>query len=145
MRIYVYISCRVESEVVAPNKNGENDFNWLQAKGFVEIVDIALCQVKGHLLDTHVTQELFCNVYQRHFGSRHPIFQLMTPHCEGTTPVGALGVTALTNEGRYMHRLFNMGHIGTRELINEFYKLQDYSDSDFEALLQVNSTRIELY
>lgn len=114
------------------------------AKGFVEVVDMVICQVKCHLLDTHITQEVFCNLFRRHFSSRHPLFEMFESHCEGTTPVGALGITSLIDEYRYLHRLFHIGHIGTRKLINLFYQKQHYDDSDFNMLLEVRAVFIQL-
>jgi len=35
-----------------------------------------------------------------------------------------------------MHQLFNIGHKGTRELINKYYNQQHYDDSDFKLLLK---------
>lgn len=114
------------------------------AKGFVEVVDMVICQVKCHLLDTHITQEVFCNLFRRHFSSRHPLFEMFESHCEGTTPVGALGITSLIDEYRYLHRLFHIGHTGTRKLINLFYEKQHYDDSDFNMLLEVRAVFIQL-
>lgn len=114
------------------------------AKGFVEVVDMVICQVKCHLLDTHITQEVFCNLFRRHFSSRHPLFEMFESHCEGTTPVGALGITSLIDEYRYLHRLFHIGHTGTRKLINLFYQKQHYDDSDFNMLLEVRAVFIQL-
>lgn len=65
-------------------------------------------------------------------------------HCEGTTPVGALGITSLIDEYRYLHRLFHIGHTGTRKLINLFYQKQHYDDSDFNMLLEVRAVFIQL-
>ena len=113
------------------------------AKGFVEVVDMVICQVKCHLLDTHITQEVFCNLFRRHFSSRHPLFEMFESHCEGTTPVGALGITSLIDEYRYLHRLFHIGHTGTRKLINLFYEKQHYDDSDFNMLLEVRAVFIQ--
>ena len=129
-----------ESVVFTPNqKDAKLKKAWLLAKGFVEVVDMVICQVKCHLLDTHITQEVFCNLFRRHFSSRHPLFELFESHCEGTTPVGALGITSLIDEYRYLHRLFHIGHTGTRKLINLFYQKQHYDDSDFNMLLEVRA------
>lgn len=115
----------------------DEEYAWLQAKGSVEIVEMAVCQLIGHLLETHSTQEVFCNLFRRHLGSLHPLHQIMVPHCEGTSPVGALGLGALFDHERFMHRLFNIGHVGSRILVNEHYKFQSYEDADFELQLEV--------
>lgn len=126
-----------ESEVVTPNQEDPVlKKQWLLAKGFVDIVDMVICQVKCHLLDTHLTQENFCNLFRRHLGTRHPLYDLIESHCEGTTPVGALGITSLIDENRFLHKLFHIGHTGTRMLINNFYQKQHYDDIDFPMLLK---------
>lgn len=100
---------------------------------------MAVCQLVGHLLDTHATQEIFCNIFRRHMGRLHPLHQVMLPHCTGTTPVGALGLGALLDHERYMHKLFNIGFMGSRILVNERYKRQHYDDADFDLQLKVAS------
>ncbi|XP_047136503.1 polyunsaturated fatty acid 5-lipoxygenase isoform X1 [Hydra vulgaris] len=120
------------SKVVTPFDSN----SWLQAKGFADIADMAVCQLKEHLVETHSVQELFCNVFKRHLSPWHPVHQIMLPHCEATSPVGALGISSLIDENKYMHKLFNIGHIGARKLINKAYEEQDYSDSDFEYLIK---------
>lgn len=116
----------------------------MKAKGHAEIVEMATCQLIGHLLETHATQEIFCNLFPRHFGELHPLHQLMTPHCQGTSPVGGLGLSALLDVERYMHRLFSIGYLGSRKYVNEYYKNQDYADADFEYQMKVVSLIFKL-
>ena len=103
------------------------------------MADLAMCQIKSHFLETHMTQELFCNLYKRHLSPTHPLYEPMSFHCEGTSPVGALGLGALIDEKRYMHMLFNMGHIGTKKLINKFYLKRTYDDADILQKLKVRN------
>ena len=111
----------------------------MKAKGHAEIVEMVACQLVGHLIETHATQEIFCNLFPRHFGELHPLHQLMTPHCQGTSPVGGLGLSALLDVERYMHRLFSIGFLGSRKFVNEYYKNQDYADADFEYQIKVDT------
>lgn len=136
--VAIQVNYTQDSQVVTPKgaNNPEDDFEWLKAKGLVDIVDMAVCQLDGHLVQTHKTEEIICNLYKRHFSVYHPLYHILLHHCEGTTPVGALGITALINEERYMHRLFRFGHTGTRFLINEYYKKKTYADADLEYILK---------
>ena len=139
LHIFYLTHCFSDSPVFSPNKlDPRLKKDWLLAKALVEVVDMVICQVKCHLLDTHITQEMFCNVFRRYFSSRHPLYEVIESHCQGTTPVGALGITSLIDQDRYLHRLFYVGHIGTRKLINIYYQQQHYDDSDFSILLKVS-------
>lgn len=113
------------------------EYDWLHAKASVETVEMITCQLIGHLLETHKTQEIFCNLYRRHLGKLHPLYQIMIHHCEGTTPVGALGINRITSHGGLAHNLMNIGHFGAKIYMNEAYKKQHYNDTDFEIRLKV--------
>ena len=128
------------SAVVTPQTQSspESQKEWLLAKGTVDVVDTIICQTKWHLLDTHLIQVLFCIVFRRHLSSRHPLYVLIESHCEGTVPVTELGVPSLINDFGHLHKLFEIGHTGSKELINIYYQKQHYDDSDFEILLSVS-------
>ncbi|XP_066921490.1 polyunsaturated fatty acid 5-lipoxygenase-like isoform X2 [Clytia hemisphaerica] len=128
-------STKKDSPVFTPKSS---PLEWSKAKGHVEIVEMATCQLIGHLLETHATQEIICNLFPRHLGSLHPLHQLMTPHCQGTSPVGGLGLAALLDVERYMHRLFSIGYVGSRQYVNKYYEEQDYLNADFNHQLKRN-------
>ena len=68
----------------------------------------------------------------------------MESHCEGTVPVTELGVPSLIKDFGHLHKLFEIGHTGSKELINIYYQKQHYDDSDFEILLDV-SLELQLF
>ena len=128
-----------DSAVATPaiGNDPELEKEWLLAKGIVDGIDMAVCQSKWHLLDSHVTEAMFCIVFRRHLSSRHPLYELIESHCEGTVPVTAIGVPSLIKEFSFAHKLFPIGDKGARKLINTYYQKQHYDDSDFELLLKV--------
>ena len=48
-----------------------------------------------------------------------------------------MGLSALLDVDRYMHRLFSIGYMGSRKYVNEYYNEQDYADTDLEYQLKV--------
>ena len=129
----------LDSTVFSPNyeNNPELKYQWLVAKGIVEIVDMLTCQLQYHLTETHLTQMMFCNVFRRHFSSRHPLYPVIEVHCQGTTPVTMLGLPVLIDENQFTSTLFYFGGKGARRLVNKHYIKQHYDDTDFRMVLRV--------
>ena len=117
----------------------DDDYDWQIAKSFVEIVEHAMCQLKHRFLETQSTQEIFCSLYKRSLSMRHPISQLMLYHCQGTIPVGSLVASTLLGENGYMHKLFEIGHTGSIEIVYKCYLQHHYDASDFESQLKVRT------
>ena len=69
----------------------------------------------------------------------------MESHCEGTVPVTELGVPNLIKDFGHLHKLFEIGHTGSKEFINIYYQKQHYDDSDFEILLNVSFTTLVFF
>lgn len=131
----------LDSTVFSSNhkSNPEMKKQWLVAKGLVEIVDMIVCQLEHHLTDTHLTQMMFCNVFRRHFSSRHPLYTIIQIHCQGTTPATMLGLPVLIKENQYTDNLFYFGGKGARKLVNKHYIRQHYDDNDFRLILKVKT------
>ena len=131
----------LDSTVFSSNhkSNPEMKKQWLVAKGLVEIVDMIVCQLEHHLTDTHLTQMMFCNVFRRHFSSRHPLYTIIQTHCQGTTPATMLGLPKLIKENQYTDNLFYFGGKGARKLVNKHYIRQHYDDTDFRLILKVKT------
>ena len=135
----------LDSTVFSSNhqSNPELKKQWLVAKGLVEIVDMIVCQLQYHLTDTHLTQMMFCNVFKRHFSSRHPLYTIIQVHCQGTTPATMLGLPVLIEENQFTDNLFYFGGKGARKLVNKHYIRQHYDDTDFRLILKVKTPLLE--
>ena len=98
-----------------------------------------VCQIDGHLFQTHLPMELICNIYPKHLSPTHPLHPLMHQHCVGTSPLGMLGVdNVLLMPGGLIHQLFNFGHIGAVHMVNRLYEHEHYDDLDFMQRLKVS-------
>jgi len=73
-----------------------NDDNWFMAKSIVQVADTNVHQAASHLGQTHLFIEPFVIATHNQLSPTHPLFQLLTPHFEGTLAIneGALGLLA---------------------------------------------------
>ena len=111
---------------------------WLIAKGLVEVVDAVKCQMKWHMMDTHLTQFPFCVLFRAHLSSRHPLYEIFEAHCEGTVSATAIAMPGYLANGGYLQLLFQIGNVESIKLVNHHYQRHHYDDSDFKLLLKVS-------
>jgi arachidonate 15-lipoxygenase len=73
-----------------------NGDHWFMAKSIVQVADTNVHQAASHLGRTHLFIEPFVIATHNQFSRTHPLFQLLTPHFEGTLAIneGALGLLA---------------------------------------------------
>jgi len=70
--------------------------NWFMAKSIVQVADTNVHQAASHLGRTHLFIEPFVIATHNQLSRTHPLFQLLTPHFEGTLAIneGALSLLA---------------------------------------------------
>lgn len=76
--------------------------NWLIAKVIVEVADGNVHEAVTHLARTHLLIEPFVVCTYRQLAPRHPLFQLLFPHFEGTLAI---------NDAAWRHLISNKGPI----------------------------------
>ena len=138
---YILFKCLfcLDSPVVIPNHNDPIlKTQWLIAKGLVEVVDAVECQMKWHMMDTHLTQFPFCVLFRAHLSSRHPLYEIFEAHCEGPVSATAIAMPGLLANGGYLQLLFQIGNVESIKLVNHHYQRHHYDDSDFKLLLKVS-------
>ena len=131
----MYQFSQLDSKVLTP---GSGKLEWEKAKSFVEMEDIAMCQIDGHLFQTHLPMELMCNIYPKHINPTHPLYQVLYEHCVGTSTLGMLGIdNFILQPGNYVDRIVNFGRDGAVYLINKLHEHEHYDDLDFMMRLKV--------
>ena len=110
---------------------------WMFAKAFLQEADFAVVEIYEHLLRTHVRFEPICVCMHRHLAPTHPLYAFFRVHCRGLIPTNSYGFPRLTKEQMYMHRLFDMGHVGTLEILNNGYLNMKWKDNDLLVNIKV--------
>ena len=114
------------------------EFEWEKAKSFVEMEEYDMCQIDGHLFQTHLPMELMCMIYPKHINPTHPLYQILYEHCVGTSPLGMLGIdNVLLQPEHYVDRLVNFGRDGAVHLVNKLHENEHYDDLDFMMRIKV--------
>ena len=101
--------------------------------------ELAICQVQGHLYESHIRMEIICDVYPRHISPTHPLYQVFTSHCAGTSALGFLGGdNYLLMPGGAFDRVFNFGLPGAKMMLNAAADNDHYEKLDFVQRLEVS-------
>ena len=98
----VGIQCKQKPGPDNPIFTPQDGYNWLMAKTIVEIADGNYHEAVTHLGRTHLLMEPFVVCTYRQLAESHPLFQLLTPHFEGTLAI---------NEAAWRHLIANKGAV----------------------------------
>jgi len=55
------------------------------------------CQVYFNLGYVHFGSTIYCLTFRRHLSEKHPLYDMMKFHCEGTVPQTTLSIGTLTD------------------------------------------------
>lgn len=102
------VAIQIERDDTAPvftPLDAESD--WLFAKMWARVADIAVHQLASHFLLTHSVLEAFTVAANRTFATNHPLYQLLVPHFKTTLGINALAREALLNKGGWIDRFFS--------------------------------------
>lgn len=73
--------------------------NWFMAKSIVQVADTNVHQAASHLGRTHLFIEPFVIATHNQLSRTHPLFQLLTPHFEGTLAINEGALSLLASRG----------------------------------------------
>jgi len=73
--------------------------NWFMAKSIVQVADTNVHQAASHLGRTHLFIEPFVIATHNQLSRPHPLFQLLTPHFEGTLAINEGALSLLATRG----------------------------------------------
>jgi arachidonate 15-lipoxygenase len=73
--------------------------SWFMAKSIVQVADTNVHQAASHLGRTHLFIEPFVIATHNQLSRTHPLFQLLTPHFEGTLAINEGALSLLASRG----------------------------------------------
>ena len=112
----IAIQCRQTPGPDNPIFTPNDTHNWLIAKTIVEIADGNIHEARTHLARTHLYMEPFCVSTHRQLARRHPLFQLLAPHFEGTLAINSAAWRFLIADGGPVAKLMSPEIQSTRAL-----------------------------
>lgn len=90
-----------------------------------------------HLGYLHFGSTIYCLTFRRHLSEKHPLYDMMKFHCEGTTVQITLTYGILTQKGMVGDMLFAVGNKGMIALAGKGAIDLKYQKYGFNGLFKV--------
>ena len=126
----------LDSKVFSPKSE---PVDWLIAKGRAEMAYLGVCQGKYHLGHMHyLSPTLFCIMFKRHLGSKHPLYIIMQYHCEGSVPHITLSADAPFDPSGPIVLGLGIGAKGLAvDMVKKAYEENEYGLLSFDRFIKV--------
>jgi len=120
------------SKVLTP----DTSLGWLKAKATISMAKIHV-QTGYFLLDhCHLIATVFCTVFRRHFGTKHPLYEVFKHHCEGTTSFITRSIKGLFSDGKFIHAGYGIGVNGLTNVTQQSWDDSYFGQMDNPTLMK---------
>jgi len=120
------------SKVLTP----DTSLDWMKAKATINMAKTHAQNGYFHLGHCHFVATIFCTVFRRHFGTKHPLYDILKHHCEGATSMITLTSKNLLSEGNFIHEGFGIGVNGIRKVSQQAWDDRYFGQMDHPTLMK---------
>jgi len=109
---------------------------WMKAKATINMAKTHVQTGYYHLGNCHLLATIFCTTFRRHFGTKHPLYEVLKHHCEGSTSMITLSIKNLLSEGNFIHAGFGIGVNGLRDITQQSWDDRYFGQLDHPTLME---------
>jgi len=120
------------SKVLTP----DTSVDWLKAKATINMAKTHASNGYYHLGQCHFIATIFCTTFRRHFATKHPLYEVLKHHCEGSTSMISINSKSLLSPGGFIHEGFGIGVNGVRNASQQAWDDRNFGQMDFPTLMK---------
>ena len=132
--IFIFFKCiTTDAEVVKPS----DGLKWKVAKVRADAAHDTWCHTYLHLGYLHFGSTVYCLTFRRHLCEKHPLYDMMKFHCQGTIPQITITYNVLTEVGGVGDLLFAVGNKGMMDLAAKGAIDLEYQKYSYKGMFKV--------